>query len=71
MKKEVFNDYCQWLFNILSEVENSITIPTDPYQARVFGFLAERLLNIYVRYLQSTNKKLQINDIKSIPEGKF
>lgn len=71
MKKEVFNDYCQWLFNILSEVENSITIPTDPYQARVFGFLAERLLNIYVRYLQSTNKKLQINDIKSIPEGKI
>lgn len=70
MKKKFFNNYCQWLFNILSEVENHITIPADPYQSRVFGFLAERLLNIYVRKLEE-NKNIKIKQISNISEGKF
>lgn len=48
--KDIFNDYMTWIFNILFEVENSIQIPyDDPVQRRVFGYLAERLLNVYVR----------------------
>ena len=44
---KVFDDYCSWLFPVLSYVERHTTIPEDPYQARIFGFIAERLLNVY------------------------
>ena len=70
MKKVIFEDYSHWLFDILFEVEKRITIPSDPYQSRVFGFLGERLLNIYMRKLEG-NKNIKINYIKSIPEGNF
>lgn len=51
MSKEQFSLYMEWLFSILFEVENRILIPiNDPYQRRVFGFIAERLLNIYVQH---------------------
>ena len=46
-RRETFDSYCTWLFGILSYVEQHITIPEDPYQARIFGFIAERLLNVY------------------------
>lgn len=46
-KKEIFNDYSKWLFDILFEVEKRITISNDPYKARVFGFMGEYLLNVY------------------------
>lgn len=35
--------YYEWLFPLLFEAERRITPSTDPYQARVIGFLAERL----------------------------
>lgn len=46
-RQEFLQDYCQWLFDILFEVERNIKISEYPYQARVFGFMAERLLNVY------------------------
>lgn len=50
MKKDIFYDYMDWLFSILFEAEKYIKIPyDDKYQRRIFGFLAERLLNIYVQ----------------------
>lgn len=42
------DNYCQWLFSILFEVENRITVSSDPYQKRVYGFLSERLLTLYI-----------------------
>lgn len=46
---ETFDRYCGWLFPVLSELEKRIDISDDPYQARIFGFLGERLLNVYCR----------------------
>lgn len=49
MKKEIFDGYCQWLFPILFQVEQEIDISSySQYDKRVFGFLSERLLDIYL-----------------------
>lgn len=49
MKKDIFHDYCGWLFDLLFQVEQEIDISTySQYDRRVFGFLAERMLDIYL-----------------------
>jgi len=48
--KKHFNQYCDFLFDILFEIERNITIPTDPYKRRIMGFISERMLNIYLDY---------------------
>ena len=49
MKKEIFDGYCQWLFDILFEVERRIDISGySDYDKRVFGFVGERLLDVYL-----------------------
>lgn len=49
MKKEKFDEYCKWLFDILSELEKRIDISNyNQYEARVFGFLSERLFNVWL-----------------------
>ena len=49
MNWENFDAYCTWLFNILSEIEKRIDITNySPYQQRLYGFLAERLFNVWI-----------------------
>jgi hypothetical protein len=49
MKREIFDSYCQWLFDILFQVEQQVDISGySQYDSRVFGFLSERLLDIYL-----------------------
>lgn len=52
MKKEIFNDYCEFLFSVLAEHEQLRDI--SHYSAigrRVSGYLGERLCGIYLQYL--------------------
>ena len=60
-RRELFDEYCEWLFSILFELEKRITISNDPYQARVFGFLSERLMGVFVK-----KKKLKVKELKVI-----
>jgi len=49
MPWDVFDRYCQWLFPILKAVElKTDTHSYDPYQQRLFGFMAERLFNVFL-----------------------
>jgi len=49
MKKALFDEYCQWLFSIEFALERRINISTyDSYNARVYGFLSERLFNVWI-----------------------
>lgn len=48
-KKEIFDRYCEWLFDILFEVEKRIDMTGyDAYQGRVMGFLSERLFRVWL-----------------------
>lgn len=47
---QVFEGYCTWLFRILDEVEHRVKISSYTDQARIFGYMAERLLNVYANY---------------------
>lgn len=58
MKRELFFEYCSWLFNILESAENRIQISEDTYQKRVFGFLAERMFNMFILQKQSEVKTI-------------
>lgn len=61
MRRDIFNKYCEFIFNILFEVEKIITINYEnSYQRRVFGFLAERLTNIFIEHIRNTDKKINI-----------
>lgn len=56
MRKEIFNDYCNWLFDILFECEKRINYDNYSVEAlRTPGHLAERLLNIYLARNNSDN----------------
>lgn len=56
--KALFDEYCNWLFDILAEVEMRIDITSyDDYQKRVFGFLAERLFRAWL-----INRPLKIRE---------
>lgn len=78
-KRKIIEDYSNWLFDILFELEKKINlIDRDNYQKRVYGFLSERLFNVYlekhkneikikekrVEFIETTPMKTQINRIK-------
>lgn len=48
-RSEIFHRYCEWLFDILFEVEKRTDLQGyDAYQRRIFGFLSERLLRAWL-----------------------
>lgn len=48
-RKDIFDRYCAWLFDILFEVERRIDwTDYDDYQKRVIGFLSERLFRVWL-----------------------
>lgn len=48
-KKELFDTYCQWLFSIFMILYQRIDLNfTDDYHRRVFGFISEFLLYVWV-----------------------
>ncbi len=58
MKRTLLDRYCEWLFDVLFELEKRLDIRQyNAYDARVFGFVSERLLDVWleangIRYLE-------------------
>ncbi|MEP7144843.1 MAG: DUF4422 domain-containing protein [Ferruginibacter sp.] len=48
----VWDDYLHFLFTVLDEVQHRINMHKEGYQSRVFGFLAERLHNLFIYHHQ-------------------
>ena len=51
-KRKLLNQYCEWLFPILEYMEHKIEMEKykDSYQKRVFGFISERLLQVWASH---------------------
>ena len=61
MRKKYFDQYCGWLFDVLFKLENRINIEHyDSYQKRVFGFLSERLFNVWLLKQNLSIKEMPI-----------
>ena len=45
-----FNTYSKWLFDILFEVECRVPPIDDPIQSRIYGYMSERLINVFCEY---------------------
>ncbi|MBE6703062.1 MAG: DUF4422 domain-containing protein [Ruminococcaceae bacterium] len=53
MRRERMNDYCEWLFEVLGYVEAHTDISEyDTAQKRIYGYLGERLLHVWVHHQQ-------------------
>lgn len=66
-KWAIFNSYMGWLFTIFDEVESRIDITgLDSYNTRVYGFLAERLLNVWIiKHSELKIRELPVYNIES------
>lgn len=48
-RRNIYDTYCAWLFDILFELERRLDITSyPPFEARVFGRIGELLLNVWV-----------------------
>ena len=66
--KKFFDAYASWLFDILFELEPQIqndVLQREPYQQRVYGFLAERLMTVYIDFMQQT-QNIKIREVPII-----
>ena len=49
MRKDICDEYCQWLFPLLMELEKKAEPGTyDPYQARLIGRVGELMLDVWL-----------------------
>lgn len=60
MKRALFNQYCDWVFPILLQVDKSIDVSgRDNYQKRAMAFLAERMLSLFAYTKMKQGKKVK------------
>lgn len=61
LRRDLLDQYCTWLFDVLFELERRLDISAySDYDARVFGFVSERLLDVWVETNQISYTELPV-----------
>ena len=67
MKKDILNDYCKWLFDILEELEKRVDVKKyDTFHSRFYGRISELLLDVYINTNNISYKEVKVIDIENI-----
>jgi hypothetical protein len=45
---DLFDRYCDFIFPLFFQIQKEIKLPADPTQQRVFGYMSERLLAVFI-----------------------
>lgn len=71
MKKELMNRYCQWLFDVLFELDKEIdTSGMTPFDARICARVAEMLLDVWIEKNNIKYKEVRYIHMEPINWGK-
>ncbi len=72
-KKEIFNAYYSWLFDILFELEKRTDINNyDDYNKRLFGFMSERLFNVWLlNHKEFSVKRMPVYNTDKRPYNQY
>lgn len=66
MRKDLYDQYMSWLFDVLTEIERKIDVSTySTYEARVYGFVSERLLDIWIEANKVEYKEQNVSFMES------
>ena len=61
MKKNIFQQYCNWIFDVLGELEKRVDPSQyNPFHARFFGRVAELLFDVWLRTNNIKYKELKV-----------
>lgn len=67
MKKEILDEYCNWLFDILFELERRTdTSKYDSFHARFYGRISELLLDVWINKNQIKYEEVKVMDMQKI-----
>lgn len=67
MKKPVLDRYCEWLFPVLFQLEERLDITAyNDYNHRVYGFIGERLLDVWLMHSGIRYAELKVVDIETV-----
>ena len=66
MRRDLLNSYCEWLFAVLFELENRLDISDySTNDRRVFGFVSERLLDVWLETNHVNCTELPVVNLES------
>ena len=66
MRRDLLERYCAWLFSVLFELEKRLDISAySDYDKRVFGFVAERLLDVWLETCKIPYRELPVLHLES------
>ena len=66
MDRELFDNYCSWVFDILFELKKRCDMPElSPFQRRYFGRVSEIIFNVWLEQ-QLESGRLKKNQVKEL-----
>ena len=72
-RKRLLDQYCEWMFPVLFELEKHIDLNKyrDNYQKRVYGFLSERMVKVFVDHNNLSVKEYPVFNTEERDETIF